>query len=81
MKKTKTHNKTSAAWTRKAGQNQHGGLNQKGRDSDNKEHPGSHLKAPSKTIGNPRRAAFCSRMKGMKKKLTSKKKNFKKSQI
>jgi len=31
------------------------------------------LKAPSKKVGNPRRASFCARMRGMKKKLTSKK--------
>ena len=30
----------------------------------------SDLKAPSKKVGNPRRASFCARMKGMKKKLT-----------
>ena len=37
------------------------------------KNPGSDLKAPSKKVGNPRRASFCARMKGMKKKLTSKK--------
>ena len=31
------------------------------------------LRAPSKKVGNPRRKSFCARMKGMKKKLTSKK--------
>ena len=30
-----------------------------------------NLKAPSKKVGNPRRASFCARMGGMKKKLTS----------
>ena len=63
----------SAAWTRKAGKNSEGGLNEKGRKSYEKENPGSDLKAPSKKVGNPRRASFCARMKGMKKKLTSKK--------
>ena len=62
-----------AAWTRKSGQNKSGGLNEKGRKSYERENPGSDLKAPSKKVGNPRRASFCARMKGMKKKLTSKK--------
>jgi hypothetical protein len=60
-----------AAWTKKEGQNQEGGLNEKGRKSYEEENPGSDLKAPSKKVGNPRRASFCARMKGMKKKLTS----------
>ena len=63
----------AAAWTRKAGKNQSGGLNEKGRKSYERENPGSDLKAPSKKVGNPRRASFCARMKGMKKKLTSSK--------
>jgi hypothetical protein len=62
-----------SAWTRKEGQNKKGGLNEKGRKSYERENPGSDLKAPSKKVGNPRRASFCARMKGMKKKLTSKK--------
>ncbi|AMO43130.1 hypothetical protein R1080702_121 [Cyanophage S-RIM32] len=62
-----------AAWTRKSGQNKSGGLNEKGRKSYERENPGSDLKAPSKKVGNPRRASFCARMKGMKAKLTSKK--------
>ena len=62
-----------AAWTKKSGKNKEGGLNEKGRKSYEKENPGSDLKAPSKKVGNPRRASFCARMKGMKKKLTSKK--------
>ena len=61
-----------AAWTRKEGKNPEGGLNKKGRDSYNKE-TGGNLQAPSKEVGNPRRASFCARMRGMKKKLTSKK--------
>ena len=60
-----------AAWTKKAGQNKEGGLNEKGRKSYERENPGSDLKAPSKEKGNKRRKSFCARMKGMKKKLTS----------
>jgi uncharacterized membrane protein (UPF0127 family) len=60
-----------AAWTKKSGKNKEGGLNEKGRKSYEKANPGSDLKAPSKKVGNPRRASFCARMKGMKKKLTS----------
>ncbi len=63
----------SAAWTRKAGKNKEGGLNEKGRKSYERENPGSDLKAPSKKVGNPRRKSFCARMSGMKKKLTSSK--------
>ena len=62
-----------AAWTKKSGKSESGGLNEKGRKSYERENPGSDLKAPSKKVGNPRRASFCARMKGMKKKLTSKK--------
>jgi len=62
-----------AAWTKKAGKSASGGLNEKGRKSYERENPGSDLKAPSKKVGNPRRASFCARMKGMKSKLTSKK--------
>ena len=57
------------AWQRKEGKNPSGGLNAKGRAS----YKGGTLKAPSKKVGNPRRASFCARMSGMKKKLTSKK--------
>jgi hypothetical protein len=60
-----------AAWQRKEGKNQSGGLNEKGRKSYERENPGSDLKSPSKKVGNPRRASFCARMSGMKKKLTS----------
>ena len=60
-----------AAWTKKAGKNKEGGLNEKGRKSYERENPGSDLKAPSKKVGNKRRASFCARMKGMKAKLTS----------
>jgi len=65
--------KEGAAWTRKEGKNKSGGLNEKGRKSYERENPGSDLKAPSKKKGNKRRKSFCARMKGMKKKLTSKK--------
>jgi len=65
--------KEGAAWTRKEGQNKNGGLNEKGRKSYEEDNPGSDLKAPSKKVGNPRRASFCARMRGMKEKLTSKK--------
>lgn len=64
---------SESAWTKKSGQNKEGGLNEKGRKSYERENPGSDLKAPSKKKGNKRRASFCARMKGMKKKLTSKK--------
>ena len=60
-----------AAWTKKSGKSESGGLNEKGRKSYERENPGSDLKAPSKKVGNPRRKSFCARMKGMKKKLTS----------
>ena len=70
-----THEETEvsegAAWTKKSGKNKEGGLNEKGRKSYEAENPGSDLKAPSKKKGNKRRASFCARMKGMKKKLTS----------
>jgi Domain of unknown function (DUF6321) len=65
--------KEGAAWTKKEGQNQSGGLNEKGRKSYEEENPGSDLKAPSKKVGNPRRTSFCARMRGMKQKLTSRK--------
>ena len=56
---------------KKIGKASSGGLNEKGRRSYEKENPGSDLKAPSKTVGNPRRKSFCARMSGMKAKLTS----------
>ena len=71
--KKKVQANEGAAWTKKAGKSQSGGLNEKGRKSYERENPGSDLKAPSKKVGNPRRASFCARMSGMKKKLTSKK--------
>ena len=73
VKKEENEIEEGAAWTKKSGKNQSGGLNEKGRKSYERENPGSDLKAPSKKVGNPRRASFCARMKGMKKKLTSSK--------
>lgn len=67
----------SPAWQREAGKNEEGGLNAKGRASYNKA-TGGNLKAPV-TQKNPkgkarsRRASFCARMGGMKKKLTGEK--------
>ena len=71
MKKEGFEIEEGAAWTKKSGKNPSGGLNEKGRKSYERENPGSDLKAPSKKPGNKRRASFCARMKGMKKKLTS----------
>lgn len=63
----------SPAWTRKEGKNPKGGLNAKGRASAKKQ--GMNLKPPApnpKTKKDAsRRKSFCSRMKGMKSKLTS----------
>ena len=72
----------SAAWQRKEGKNPEGGLNKKGIASYRKENPGSRLSLavttkPSKlkkgSKSANRRKSFCSRMKGLKNKLTSKK--------
>lgn len=70
MKPIKKKPKTPA-WQRKEGQNPSGGLNAKGRASYNRA-TGGNLKAPQPE-GGPRKRSFCARMKGMKKKLTSKK--------
>jgi hypothetical protein len=59
-----------AAWQNKEGKNPKGGLNEKGRKSYEKANPGSDLKAPQPK-GGSRRNSFCSRMCGMKAKLTS----------
>ena len=65
----------SAAWTRKEGKDPKGGLNAKGRASAKAQ--GMNLKPPApnpKTKEDAgRRKSFCSRMQGMKKKLTSSK--------
>jgi hypothetical protein len=55
----------AAAWTKKAGKNPKGGLNEKGRKSYEAANPGSDLKAPVKAGDNPRRASFLARMGGM----------------
>jgi len=70
-KNEETEVSEGAAWTKKSGKSESGGLNEKGRKSYERENPGSDLKRPSKKVGNKRRASFCARMKGMKKKLTS----------
>jgi len=63
------------AWTRKEGKDPKGGLNAKGRASAKAQ--GMNLKPPApnpKTKEDKgRRASFCARMSGMKKKLTSSK--------
>lgn len=72
----------TGAWQRKEGKNPEGGLNAKGVASYRAENPGSKLKTavttkPSKlkpgSKAANRRKSFCSRMSGMKKKLTSSK--------
>lgn len=55
-----------AAWTKKAGKNKEGGLNEKGRKSYEKENPGSDLKRPQPE-GGKRKESFCARMSGMRK--------------
>ena len=73
---------STAAWTRKEGKSESGGLNQKGVDSYRKANPGSKLKTavttkPSKlkkgSKAANRRKSFCARMEGMKKRNTSSK--------
>lgn len=56
----------TAAWTRKEGKNQKGGLNERGRTSYERENLGSDLKRPVKSGDNPRRASFLARMGKMK---------------
>lgn len=64
----------SPAWQRKEGKDPSGGLNEAGRRSYNRA-TGGNLRAPApnpKTDSDrERRKAFCARMLGMKKKLTS----------
>ena len=71
---------STPAWTRSEGKNPEGGLNAKGVASYRAANPGSKLKTavttkPSKLKAGSkaasRRKSFCSRMSGMKKKLTS----------
>ncbi len=75
-----TVNEATAAWQRKEGKNPEGGLNAAGVASYRRENPGSKLQTavttkPSKlkpgSKSAKRRKSFCSRMKGMKAKLTS----------
>ena len=70
----------SPAWQRKEGKSKSGGLNRKGIASYRRANPGSKLKMavttkPSKlkkgSKAAKRRASFCARMKGMKRRLTS----------
>lgn len=65
----------SPAWTRKEGKSEAGGLNAKGRASAKAQ--GMNLKPPAPNPKNEkdaaRRKSFCSRMEGMKAKLTSEK--------
>lgn len=70
----------AAAWERAEGKNPEGGLNRKGIESYRRENPGSKLSMavttkPSKlkpgSKAANRRKSFCSRMGGMKRKLTS----------
>ncbi len=69
-----------AAWQRKEGKSESGGLNRKGIASYRRENPGSKLSMavttkPSKlkpgSKAANRRKSFCARMGGMKKRLTS----------
>ena len=71
------------AWQRKEGKSKSGGLNRKGVMSYRRANPGSKLKTavttkPSKlkkgSKAAKRRKSFCSRMKGMKRRLTGAKK-------
>jgi len=73
-------NEAVAAWQRKEGKNPEGGLNKAGVASYRRANPGSKLQTavttkPSKlkpgSKSANRRKSFCSRMKGMKAKLTS----------
>jgi hypothetical protein len=66
--------KKTGAWTRKEGQSESGGLNQKGVDSYRRENPGSKLQKAVTTKPSElkkgskaakRRKSFCARMSGM----------------
>ena len=68
----------TAAWQRKEGQSESGGLNEAGRRSlrrqgKNIKRPVSAKEAKKSPKAAARRRSFCKRMLGMKKKLTSKK--------
>ena len=56
----------TAAWTRKEGKNEEGGLNEKGRKSYERENPGSDLKPPQPE-GGKRRDSYCARSAGQMK--------------
>ena len=80
LKKAAAKKKLSAAWQRKEGKSESGGLNAKGVASYRAANPGSKLKMavttkPSKlkkgSKAANRRKSFCARMGGMKKRLTS----------
>jgi hypothetical protein len=80
LKKEEIELDEDGAWTRKEGQSDSGGLNQKGIESYRRENPGSKLSMavttkPSKldpdSKAAKRRKSFCARMGGMKKRLTS----------
>ena len=82
LKKEEIELDEDGAWTRKEGQSESGGLNQKGIESYRRENPGSKLSMavttkPSKlkpgSKAANRRKSFCSRMSGLKRKLTSSK--------
>jgi hypothetical protein len=66
--------KKTGAWTRKEGQSESGGLNQKGVDDYKRKNPGSKLKTAVTTKPSElkkgskaakRRKSFCARMSGM----------------
>jgi hypothetical protein len=68
----------TAAWQRKEGQSESGGLNEAGRRSlrrqgKNIKRPVSAKEAKKSPKAAARRKSFCKRMMGMKKKLTSSK--------
>jgi len=70
----------TAAWSRSEGKDPEGGLNEKGRESYERQHPGSDLKPPVKKEqaskskkSAARRKSFCARMEGMKEHNTSSK--------
>jgi len=80
MKKEEVELDEVAAWQRKEGKSESGGLNRKGIESYRRENPGSKLSMavttkPSKlkpgSKSANRRKSFCARMGGMKKRLTS----------
>ena len=80
MRKEEVELDEVAAWQRKEGKSESGGLNRKGIESYRRENPGSKLSMavttkPSKlkpgSKAANRRKSFCARMGGMKRRLTS----------